>query len=134
MDTLDDLAARLVAYGGCGTTAAPNPSIFTGRFPSEPATAIQLRGHLGMGGVRAMGKGTHPVMSPESVQAIIRAEKKADAYDLALRVYDALDGWEGTVNGSTYLWVEARHRPYYLGPDENNRAQYTVNFVAHRGR
>lgn len=132
MGVLDDLSARLVAYGGIGTTASPSPTIFAGQLPAGPDQCVALKSRFSSGDVYTMGRGSAPVVSEHAVQTIIRATTFSAAEALAWRVYAALNNWEGTLNGHDYLHIIARHVPVETGQDENKRTLFTCNYVVRR--
>jgi hypothetical protein len=128
MTLLEELAA-LVEQLGLGTHRAdvPGGTIFYPRLPAAPdrCLAIALYG----------GPPSDPRLPHDapSVQIRVRGEAADSriAENDAQQVYDRLHGLEGvTLAGGTWLQhlVGVNSGPVYIGPDENNRDEYTVNF------
>ena len=124
MLTADMLTALVSAnVGTIGTT------LFEGLAPDTAATAVVLNQYPGDPPLRSGS-----IIRP-SVQAVIRAEKYADAEALATATMDALDAIaETTLNGTRYLQVDARSSPGYMGQDAKQRHQFVVNFNKIRER
>lgn len=131
---LDDLAGRLVSYGSIGTTTAPSPTIFIGQAPVLPDTCVWVKSSGGGGGIYTMG-GQTALVTEHGVQVIARSTTYSAAETLAWRVYAALDNYVGTLNGTVYLHIIARHTPREIGVDENMRTMFVTGFnVQRKGR
>lgn len=127
---VDDVASRLVAFGGVGVTEGLTPTIFEGQMPSSPDRCTAIKSTPGMGGVYTMGRGLNALIEQHAFQVLTRDVRFGDAEGLARRVYAGLDGYEGTLNGTVYLRIVARHPPYPLGRDEQKRTVFTCNYIA----
>ena len=131
MGVADDFATRMVNFGNIGVLT-PVPTIFIGTMPAMPDQCTGIRVTGGMEGVYAMGRTLGALVTQHAVQVLARALTFSAAETLAWRVYAALDNWEGTLNGNVYLRIVARHPPYSVGQDEQQRTVFTCNYVAQR--
>jgi len=126
-DIANDFGDRMASLGIGSTTGTV--TIFNQRLPSSPDNAIAIRSMAGSEPVRAMGPVSGPpILDRPGVQILIRNLKLVDLDAKVRAVRDAFDWWHGTINGHVYRHVRLAYQPVYLGVDENNRHQASVNF------
>lgn len=121
-DMKDRLEESAVALGTFGT------DLFIGTMPPEPDTNVTLRD---LPWKKAM---LNYELKQPGMQALIRGAKGKYRNTMlkAEEVFDALSGYQGTINGTRYLLVEAVSSPAYLGEDESNRPLFSINFEVQR--
>ncbi|WP_419884832.1 minor capsid protein [Paenibacillus sp. B-A-8] len=66
-----------------------------------------------------------------SFQVVIRAKSSATAETKANAIFEALHGKAEFIIGTTrvVICLADQSAPWYLGPDANNRALYSINFT-----
>ena len=119
----DDIADRLVAQG-LGTKGV---DIFRSFDPGRPDDAILIYRLGGAGFIDAMGAQAKVIEQP-TAHIIVRGKKPSDAETKANQVVLALHKYVGTLNGTRYLFIRALQSPLDVGPDENGRTRYAINF------
>ena len=131
----EDMADYLVTKG-LGIKEGVGANMFGGRMPNLPDFLIALYEHTGFEPERAMG---NTRIDQLTLQIIVRAPKATDAHTRASAIYTALDvdfnkltDAQRTINGTLYLSVLARHAPFGLGQDENNRYKWTCSYIVRR--
>lgn len=125
MSMLQDISTFLTALGTVGSESANPPSIIQGFLPEGPDQLLALFALPGRKPERTMGG--RSVEQPQ-LNIIARAETYTDAETLINRVFNALDGYSGEINGTRYLFIEALHQPWDIGEDESDRNQFSVAF------
>ncbi len=102
-----------------------------GTMNASADTMIGLYGTTGFEPEIAMGR---TVMETHNLQTLTRAPKRVDAEALAFQAFYILQGYVGTLNGVPYFSVFGRSMPFLLGKDENERTQYTCNFIVRKAK
>jgi hypothetical protein len=125
-----ELAAYLETLG-YGTTSAPTPTITVGQMPESPDDVTTLYALPGRRPERTMNG---PSAVYERVQIRFRGTDPVVTRAKALGVLTALDGFNGTIGGVRYLFVEALTEVFDTGEDENHRNTYSVTFLVTKER
>lgn len=121
---LEDIRDLLVSKG---VTAA----IRGGVMPTTPDTLIALYDTSGFEPVRVMGR---VALEVRNLQVLTRDPNAAAAETLANQVFTALDMYVGMINGKNYSVILGRQVPFPIGKDENNRTQYSCNYIVRKER
>lgn len=123
MEIADYLNAHGVGiYDDSGTTG----NIFIDNMPDEPDIAIGLYSSSGM------APDIKTKLRRPGVQIIVRGDRDPlTSATLAQQVYNALHATDAktfTDGGTEILLCAARQEPIRLGPDDNGRYEYSLNF------
>jgi hypothetical protein len=102
-------------------------NVFISAYPSAPDVVVGV-----------YPTGGNPVeeyleWDKPTFQIVVRGDRNPKtASDLSQSIFDILnDFWKGyLVDGGTYIWhiSGVQSAPNYLGPDENGRHEYSLNF------
>jgi hypothetical protein len=122
MTVLTELAAYLETegHGVVGT------SIFIGRMPEAPNTAVALYEYTGLPGTYAHDEAT-PMVEYPNVQVNVRAADYATGRNLIEAIYTSMHLSNTDLSGTRYLLVRPYQAPYYLRRDANERAEFGFN-------
>lgn len=126
MALLEDIRTRLVAagVGVAGTT------LFIGRgLPDTPDACVALQQYAGDAPIDTLGQavGTAAIQRPR-VQVTARALTVSAAETKAKACFAALHNYQGTLNGTRYLRIQALQDVFLMRLDKNNRVVYGANF------
>lgn len=127
VDVADYLATK-----GLGTKEV---DMWGGFMPAKPDFMIGLYEHTGFEPIRAMGTRRIDVIT---LQIIVRAVKTIDARLRAYAIYKELDvefnraTTNRVLNGVQYYSILARHAPFMMGQDENQRYRWTCSYIVRR--
>lgn len=119
--------AEYLADQGLGTfdPSGTSGDIFLAVMPDQPTQAMALYDNGG-----AESPMRRPIDDP-NIQVITRGgQHPEEAHALARDVYDTLHGFTGELPGYTWVvWcIGIQSGPVPLGPDENGRHRYSLNF------
>jgi len=118
-DVALDVATYLQA-AGVGTLGAV---VFAGQMPEATDTALCVTTYAGQPADKIV-----PIEFPR-VQVRTRAKDKRIAYDLCTAAKVALHATtDATINGVLYKRIDATGAPEFIGKDEVQRFNFTVNF------
>ena len=124
MSVLTALAERLAAGN-------PGVPVFAGARDPVPDEALNVQTYGGPPG-RHLDDRNHHLVEFVAFQVMSRAASQEIATRAAERAYVILPGRHVVLDGVRYDWIEANHRPAYVGVDQNGRALVSVNFTARR--
>ncbi len=122
-DTELDIA-RLLEAAGLGTLSGPTPTLFAGPYPANAPDAF-LACQQSSAEPPAKYLGTGAAYHVETVTVLVRGTREPDGYTESRNRAEA--AWEALFEArpAGYVRVEAESRPHYLGPDEDDRPQWS---------
>lgn len=122
-----DLATVLAGVGALGLTLASN--LFSSQIPATPDALVALFDY----------SGGDPEQNVDywrpSLQVRVRSAKGDydTAYQLAMAIRAVLVAVNSvTVAGARYIGIWAKGDIMFLGRDNNDRAEFSINFEVHR--
>lgn len=129
---LEDVADYLASKG----LGVKGTNMWGGRMPGNPSFAIALYQQTGFEPIRAMG--TRRIQEL-ALQVLVRDAVSSVAHDHAFAIYAALDVEfnlmtlvQRQLNGVQYYSILARHAPFGIGQDENQRFRWSCNYIVRR--
>lgn len=135
MAFLEDLKTRLVAQG-VGTTGATSTGwriVYRELQPVVAGIGAQQIALIASGGFPEDGK---PPIERPTCQVVIQGTSDASSglEDKVAGVISALNLFNGTINGWTYVDIRRQGDKLWLGRGDDQRPKYAVNFLAVRSR
>lgn len=130
----EDVARYLDAQGAVEFDGAGR-NVWGGNMPARPDFMIGVYEHSGFEPTRTMGR---RVIDEVTVQIIVRDVITTVARAKAWEIYSVLSDFnvgseaERTIDGTVYGSILARHPPFPLGQDENNRFRWTCSYIVRR--
>lgn len=121
--------AKLLEFGGFGTTASPAPTIFSNNMPQLPHELIAVNASPGLESEDTFG-GT--VQEVENITVLVRRDDSNSAAVDAKAVRVFLHRKKGTFVGVPYISIWARSMPFPIGRDENNRWLWSCNYIVRK--
>lgn len=117
---------NLLVTNGLGTASV---DIYGGRYPSSPDNLIAIFEQSPFPTVDSFG-GLKQVV--HNLQVLVRNKKYTDAETKAKAVFAVLHRFRGVLDGVQYDSIWARSVPFSIGPDENNRSQWSCNYIVRK--
>lgn len=128
MGFLDDMRVHIEA----STALVGGTDLFGGFLPPDPDTAVGIFQLDGLPPLRSMGSGLPFVRRPR-LQVRSRSASYATSLANVETIYAALEPVVNTtINGVSYLRIEAMSEPIDMGEDKSNRQRFDCYFVAWR--
>ena len=110
-----------------GTDLVFGTDLFIGLGPSSPDNVVVIRDS---GGAAPETQYTYKY---PTVQIYVRNNSYQSGWKQAETIMSCLHALHGEVWGAvTYVLIKASSEIMFLGVDENNRAEFSVNFQIHR--
>jgi hypothetical protein len=104
-------------------------NFFYGLMPETVANVVAIYANGGAPPNFTMGSNHLPRLERPQLQSLVRNTSYATGESLAISVYQTLTQITNqSINGTTYLRVEALSMPALLERDANKRAIFTCNF------
>ena len=103
--------------------------MFGNNMPSTPANLIGIYESTGFEPVRAM---TANKMEVLNLQILVRNTSSIAGQNKAKAVLALLDRFKGMIGAVEYYSILARHSPFPIGADENERERWSCNYIVHR--
>lgn len=126
-EMLVDVASLIQAAG----IATSGTNLFGYNEPDSPDNAVTLTESTGFEPERVMGGVAMEVLN---LTVIVRNVTAAAGKVVSDNIFNLLDRYKGTISGTVYFSILARHSPLSLGRDENRRHKWSANFVVRRSR
>lgn len=120
---LVDIADFITMAPGVGT---PGVDVFGGTRASKPDNLVSLYESTGFEPIRGMGR---MVMQAMNLNVYVRDLDPELCEERARTIFLMLDMFKGIINGRQYFSILARMSPWSLGSDENQRSQFTCDYL-----
>lgn len=120
--------AGLIQTAGLATSAA---DLFGYSEPDSPDNSVTLFESTGLEPERTMSGIAQEVLN---LQVLVRNTSATAGKTKMDAIFNVLDRYKGTITGTTYFSILARHSPISIGRDENRRHKWSCNFRVNRSR
>ena len=130
----EDFADYLVA-NGLAIKSGANQSVWGQNMPSRPDFMIGVYEQSSTDPDWTMGR---RVWDNLIIQTIVRDATQTTAHTRVWAIYNLMSAFNflpvagRTINGTVYGSILARHAPFPLGMDENNRFRWTCSYNVRR--
>lgn len=98
--------------------------LFQAQEPDEPSTCVTVYDTPGAAPTLSFDG---VVREEPRVQIRVRNKNYQDGYEMALEIYNYLNGYTGTVNGANYQGIFVSQSPFHLMQDHKNRSIFIIN-------
>lgn len=121
--------ARRLADEGFGTVTGNTPTITANTYPETPNDIVAVHATTGFDPEETFG-GTDQYVYNLSV--LVRGSTQSAVATKAMDIWRFLHRFKGVIEGVNVKVIWARSMPFPLGRDENNRWQWSCNYVYRR--
>jgi len=100
-----------------------------GSMPSDPDNLFVLNYAGGNLPTRSLGK-KKPFITEPQIQLRIRNKSYYLAFQKMEAILNVIEGYSGDLGGENVKLIKKNGEVMYMGRDENNRAEFSINLIA----